>query len=33
MDNKQREELLKEIIDLSPEMPCGRYLLAPRFGD
>lgn len=32
MDNKQREELLKEIIDISPAMPCGRYLLAPRFG-
>lgn len=30
--NKEREELLKEIIDTSPLKPHGRYLLAPRFG-
>lgn len=32
MNDKEREELLKEIIDISPVMPHGRYLLAPRFG-
>lgn len=32
MNNKEREELLKEILDLSPLKPHGRYLIAPRFG-
>lgn len=32
MTAKEREQLLKEIIDISPLQPHGRYLLAPRFG-
>lgn len=32
MTNKEREELLQEILDSVPENPSGRYLLAPRFG-
>lgn len=32
MTKQEREELLKEIIDISPLQPHGRYLLAPRFG-
>lgn len=32
MTNKEREELLKEILDLTPLKPHGRFLLAPRFG-
>lgn len=32
MNAQEREALVKEIIDISPEKPHGRYLLAPRFG-
>lgn len=32
MTKQEREELLREILALSPEKPHGRYLLAPRFG-